>query len=55
MSYDQIFFFEVFNSIIFVYRMILKDLETVDKQLKKEPDEQSAASVVIQSPEEQGL
>uniref|UniRef100_A0A1I8EMF7 BZIP domain-containing protein n=1 Tax=Wuchereria bancrofti TaxID=6293 RepID=A0A1I8EMF7_WUCBA len=30
------------------YRMILKDLETVDKQLKKEPDEQSVASVVIQ-------
>ncbi|VDK69889.1 unnamed protein product [Litomosoides sigmodontis] len=29
--------------------MILKDLETVDKQLKKEPDEQSVASVVIQS------
>ncbi|EFO21719.2 bZIP transcription factor family protein [Loa loa] len=28
--------------------MILKDLETVDKQLKKEPDEQSVASVVIQ-------
>ncbi|KAM3722527.1 Cyclic AMP-dependent transcription factor [Dirofilaria immitis] len=34
------------------YRMILKDLETVDKQLKKEPDEQSVASVVIQPPAE---
>ncbi|VDN94064.1 unnamed protein product [Brugia pahangi] len=33
---------------ILLYRMILKDLETVDKQLKKEPDEQSVASVVIQ-------
>uniref|UniRef100_A0A915PKQ8 BZIP domain-containing protein n=1 Tax=Setaria digitata TaxID=48799 RepID=A0A915PKQ8_9BILA len=32
--------------------MILKDLETVDKQLKKEPDEQSVASVVIQPPGE---
>ncbi|CAG9531509.1 unnamed protein product [Cercopithifilaria johnstoni] len=32
--------------------MILKDLETVDKQLKKEPDEQSVASVVIQPPAE---
>lgn len=35
--------------------MILKDLETVDKQLKKEPDEQSVASVVIQPPAEPGL
>ncbi|KAL4003746.1 bZIP transcription factor family protein [Acanthocheilonema viteae] len=34
------------------YRMILKDLETVDKQLKKEPDEQGVASVVIQPPAE---
>ncbi|VDN07578.1 unnamed protein product [Thelazia callipaeda] len=30
--------------------MILKDLETVDKQLKKEPDEQNVTSVVIQPP-----
>ncbi|VDK33300.1 unnamed protein product [Gongylonema pulchrum] len=30
--------------------MILKDLETVDKQLKKEPDEQN---VVIQPPSTQ--
>lgn len=35
--------------------MILKDLETVDKQLKKEPDEQGVASVVIQPSVEQGL
>uniref|UniRef100_A0A914R6L5 Uncharacterized protein n=1 Tax=Parascaris equorum TaxID=6256 RepID=A0A914R6L5_PAREQ len=28
--------------------MILKDLETVDKQLKKDPDESSASPVVVQ-------
>lgn len=30
------------------YRMILKDLETVDKQLKKDPDDPNAAPVVVQ-------
>lgn len=30
------------------YRMILKDLETVDKQLKKDPDEPSATPIVVQ-------
>uniref|UniRef100_F1LBB9 Cyclic AMP response element-binding protein B n=1 Tax=Ascaris suum TaxID=6253 RepID=F1LBB9_ASCSU len=30
------------------YRMILKDLETVDKQLKKDPDEPNASPVVVQ-------
>lgn len=30
------------------YRMILKDLETVDKQLKKDPDDPSTTPVVVQ-------
>lgn len=35
--------------------MILKDLETVDKQLKKEPEEQNIAPVVIQAPTQPGV